>query len=258
MEKINVINEAYENIRIENNIIYSTKDLIRALPFVTNEVDELDLTDILKVYDYAFYNNKNIKKVILGPSLNGKNALGTGVFYNSEIESIDLKGSFISYLPNYTFYNTKKLEEIKWNSLITTLGHNLFVNCESLTGITIPNSINTINTINSSVTDTNTFVNCGFEELSITCDDKFEIKTITNFITNCKNLKILKLPEFIKTNVRDVIVNCENLKSVTLPIFSYTNSEEENVVINNDVKWEIGVSNNLFINNCKNLIMQAK
>lgn len=260
LRKINLIDVDKEGYKLllENNILYNTigdtKFSILKCLKVDNEediIDELNAESITEVIDYAFYNSNVVKSVKFSSSLG---SIGYGTFYNSSIEHIDLSTSTIGVLPDYSFYDLKNVKSILLpkDTEFDSFGSNLFYNCINLTELVIPNCKN-LYTINSATTNTNTFVNCGIEKLEFP-ENFASGQSFTNFIVGCQNLKEVILPAYVKiTNNVNVIVNCENLTKITLPIFSYTNSEEENIVINDNVKWEVGVSNNLFISNCKNL-----
>lgn len=236
LSKINLISNIEDtNLLIENNILYASSDktvIVRAIPSVVyGYVDTIELTNTTTVFDFAFYNCNSIKKVIFGESLEGY-GLGTGAFYNSKVEEIDLSNSKkLNILQDFTFYDAINLNDIKlpMNGRLAALCGNLFVNNTKLTSLELPD---TILTIRGRVKDSDnltssfggnysyTIKNCGIEEFKL---PESLINCGMYFINSCSNLKkFIYSRYFILDSVYSLVNDCSNLKEVILPIFSTT------------------------------------
>lgn len=244
------------NIRLENNLIYGSNgpSLIRAIP-KSSLIEKVEVdTNVTRVYDYAFYGCESIKKVKFGNNLQGV-GLGVGVFYNSNIENIDLSESeYLNKLYEYTFNNMPELSEVKLPENITTLGHHLFVDCPKLVNLNLPESIKTLEASGPTGSETYTFVNCGFVNLELPDymgTEQTDTKIPNYIISNCQKLERLKMPKFGKTDRGKVIYNCSNLTELTLPVFTYY-SENNECVINNEV-LKMDRLDDSYFGNCFNI-----
>ena len=235
LRKVNV-HENNENIIVKDDaaVLVVGNDetrLVRMIP--SNDlIETLDLSDVTEIYPYAFYSCTSIKEVKFGKSLKAY-GLQEGAFYESNIEKVDLSETGIEQLYKYTFNNMPLLKEVilPQNGSLTKLGHHLFVNCQMLTNINLPDSIVTLETQNSHAY---IFDNCGFDYLELPEKMGSDV-AVRSILCNCKNLKTVILPAYLKNHGQGkVIVNCPLLEEITLPIFTYTYNDE-NIEINDSI-----------------------
>ena len=128
-----------------------------------------------------FYNNDNIKKVIIG----------TGI--------TDIGESL--------FLNCSKLCSVEISDTVTKLGWNCFYGCCSLTEIEIPESVTII--------DTDSFDGC-INLRNVTIPDSVEIIGEEAFY-GCFALADVKLPKNLKSIGRSAFRYCHSLTSIELP-----------------------------------------
>ena len=229
------IDEGHPYIAFNHNMLYANPQmnkLVRALPKATeSNVMDIALAEYTtNVYDFAFYNCETIKKIIFGSSM-VEYGLGKGAFYGSSIEVVDLSSCVdLVELQESTFNNCKMLKEVilPEQGKLSTLGHNLFVNCDSLLEISLPNTITTLKERDSFC---NTFLNCNALE-EIVLPDSI-VSSPRYIIKQCANIRKVTLPKFFTSiNAYDYIMDCKNLEEVVLPLFSYTNNNNEDIVVN--------------------------
>ena len=246
LRKINVHNDN-KNIIIKDNAVLVVGNnetrLVRMIPS-NDMIETLDLSDVTEIFPYAFYSCSSIKEVKFGKLLK-PHGLQEGAFYESNIEKVDLGETGVEQLYKYTFNNMPLLNEVILPKTLTTLGHHLFVNCQMLTSIDLPDSIVTLEAQSNHAY---TFDNCGFIELKLP-EKMGSNVAVRSILCNCQNLVSVILPAYLKNHSQgNVIVNCPLLEEVTLPIFTYTYNNE-NVVVNNSIT----MGEYKYISNCGNL-----
>ena len=147
------------------------------------------------------------------------------------------RGVFFSVdsIENWAFSHCESLTSITIPNSITSIGEGAFACCSSLTSITIPNSVTSIGDYT-------------FEE----CESLTSI-TIPNSVTSigkeafsgCFDLTSISIPNSVITIGDRVFYNCESLTSITIPnsvttigvgAFAYCSSLTE-VTIPNSVTW---------------------
>lgn len=225
-------------LAVVDNILYANIEqttLVRAIPKANEEnvITNAFAEYVWTVYPYAFYRCETIKNISFGNSLE-QYGLGIGVFCESSIEIVDLSRCvLLESIKEYTFANCKKLREVSLpvEGNLKTLGTNLFSNCMELSAITLSDTIEEFEG-DSNAGDSNTFVNCGIEELILPKSLK---KTGRFFANKCQKLKRVVFPEMYKSvgsGGSDKITDCSALEEVVLPIFSYTDSDGNDVIVN--------------------------
>lgn len=225
-------------LALVDNILYANTEqttLVRAIPKANEEnvITNAFAEYVWTVYPYAFYRCETIKNISFGNSLE-KYGLGIGVFCESSIEIVDFSRCvLLESIKEYTFANCKKLREVSLpiEGNLKTLGVNLFSNCMELSAITFSDTIEEFEG-DSNAGDSNTFVNCGIEELILPKSLK---KTGRFFANKCQKLKRVVFPEMYKSvgsGGSDKIIDCSALEEVVLPIFSYTDSDGNDVIVN--------------------------
>lgn len=210
-------------ISCDSNLIYADLNktkLVRAIPKNngSNYIEESIARDVQKIYDYAFYNCNTIGTIIIGDGIMDAQ-LGVGAFYNSGIKVIDLSRCvYLTTIETDTFKDCKQLTSVLFpmNGKLTSFKPKVFENCESLMSLTLPNTITDFEgDLNAG--DSETFVNCGFEELVLP-DSLINIGRY--FLRRCNSLKKLVYPKFFNYQ-KSSVDECNALEEVVLPIFSY-------------------------------------
>ena len=220
-----VMDEMVSNFKCRNGILYgdiNESKIIRAIPMYSQYFETLSL-DVTEIYDYAFYNCKNIKKIVIGDAI-GKDDIGIGAFCNSDIEEVDLSAcDNLSLLYPYTFKSCLKLHTVTFpqDESFEKLIQSVFCNCPLLTEITLPNTLVSFEG-DANGGDAKTFYNCGLIELIL---PDSVISSGRYMVDSCPNLKKVVFSPFYKSvgsGGMDRIINCPALEEVVLPIFSHT------------------------------------
>lgn len=95
----------------------------------------------------AFEGTTNVETIKLPESFGfASNPLGTSVFKNSSIKSIDLSKTTIKSIPDATFKNASNLSDLKLNDEITSFGNESFSGTSSLSTFKLPNELSTLGT----------------------------------------------------------------------------------------------------------------
>lgn len=239
LSEIIILDPEQATIRFRDNLLfanYSEGILVRAMPFLNGRepIDTIELIDTNTIYPYAFYKCNTIKNVILSRSM-FEYGLGAGAFYGSSINTVDLsRCSELVAVQEYTFNKCAELVDVIFpmDCKLTEFGHSLFVSCASLSGVTLPNTLTTLKTIDGS--NSSTFYDCNLLEELVLPDSI--ITTQRYVVANCKNLKKLVLPTYYtRVDNYDFIMYCESLEEVVMPVFSYTDENRENIVVNTEV-----------------------
>ena len=208
------------------------------------------MTAFSRFDDSPFYQNSNIKSVIIG---NGVTSIGDYVFEGCEnLTSVTIPNTVISIgddafdcctsltnvtipdrvtsIGNEAFYYCKSLTSVTIPDSVTSIGSYAFDGCTSLTSITIPDSVTSIGdrafynctsltsvTIPNSVTSIrdSTFKNCT-SLTSVTIPDS--VTSIDNYaFYSCWDLTSVTIPDSVTNIGDDAFGNCTSLTSVTIP-----------------------------------------
>ncbi len=139
-------------------IFYYNNDILYLLSYTGSE-KELKLPSIDKVkevfkdfsgdtyeiYEYAFYENKNITSVVIP---NCVTSIGGEAFYNcSSLKTVTFgDNSQLTSIGDSAFTDCRSLKTVTFgdNSMLTSIGDSAFSDCSSLTSITIPSSVTSI------------------------------------------------------------------------------------------------------------------
>ena len=208
------------------------------------------MTAFSRFDDSPFYQNSNIKSVIIG---NGVTSIGDYVFEGCEnLTSVTIPNTVISIgddafdcctsltnvtipdrvtsIGNEAFYYCKSLTSVTIPDSVTSIGDYAFDGCTSLAGVTVGNGVTSIGsgafngcesltsvTIPDSVTSIGSYAFDGCTSLtSITIPDSVTSIGDRAFY-NCTSLTSVKIPNSV-TSIRDsTFKNCTSLTSVTIP-----------------------------------------
>ncbi|MBR2967506.1 MAG: leucine-rich repeat protein [Clostridia bacterium] len=151
--------------------------------------------------------------------------------YHPSINRIELP-STIQFISDYAFYGMRNLEEIDFNgATVSEIGNGAFMNCESLTGISLPTSVTSIGnyafrgcssltsiTIPSGVTTigVHTFASC-VNLTQINFAGQSQLTTIDDYaFYNCMDLQALTIPNAVTTIGDYAFYNCSGAQSIVL------------------------------------------
>lgn len=99
---------------------------------------DLSKTNISSIHQEAFFDCKNLEKIIL-PNLLSK--LGSNAFtYCEKLKEIDLSNTRIEEIRNETFAHCTNLSKIFFPDTLKRIDNFVFYNCKNLKEITIPNN----------------------------------------------------------------------------------------------------------------------
>lgn len=112
----------------------SNSSLTTGTFYIPTSLKSVTVTDA-DIYDYAFYNCKNLTSITLNDKVT---KLGYWLFYNcSSITSLTIPNS-VTEINAYAFKNCSKLYSITVPDSVTYIGEDAFSGCSSLTEITLP------------------------------------------------------------------------------------------------------------------------
>lgn len=179
---------------------------------------------VTAIGDQAFYNHKELKKVVLHDEVSKiyKNA-----FWGSGIEEIDILTSVVT-IGDSAFYDCDSLKEITIPASVLSLGNAIFQNCDNLVTVNLSSSINNITwgmfdgctsldyTIGSSIV---TISGYAFRKTAV--KDLVIPSNVRNVqdcaYKQCPNLETVVIEEGLESLGKDVFSGCDKLLSVTLP-----------------------------------------
>ena len=162
------------------------------------------MTAFSRFDDSPFYQNSNIKSVIIG---NGVTSIGDYVFEGCEnLTSVTIPNTVIS-IGDDAFDCCTSLTNVTIPDRVTSIGNEAFYYCKSLTSVTIPDSVTSIGSY--------AFDGCT-SLTSITIPDSVTSIGDRAFY-NCTSLTSVTIPNSV-TSIRDsTFKNCTSLTSVTIP-----------------------------------------
>lgn len=165
-------------------------------------------TTLSKIGDLAFYDsdfNYGRNKVTLTDDLV---EIGAFAFAGSYLKELTIPGS-VQKIGMYACANIYNLRTAKLKKGLTTVGEGMFMLCQNLKEITIPETVTTI--------QAHAFEQC--EKLGkVTIAKNSELTSIgEGAFRSCTTLKSIVLPEGVTTIEKDAFFDCSKLSTVTLP-----------------------------------------
>ena len=165
-------------------------------------------TTLSKIGNLAFYDsdfNYGRNKVTLTDDLV---EIGAFAFAGSYLKELTIPGS-VQKIGMYACANIYNLRTAKLKKGLTTVGEGMFMLCQSLKEITIPETVTTI--------QAHAFEQC--EKLGkVTIAKNSELTSIgEGAFRSCTTLKSIVLPEGVTTIEKDAFFDCSKLSTVTLP-----------------------------------------
>lgn len=208
------------------------------------------------------------KNIIIPAEHNGKMVIGIGdgVFWNSEVISVDIPDTVIS-IGEEAFFGCRMLTSITIPNNVIQISKNAFFNCVSLTSVNIPDSVRSMgegafgNCNKLIKVKDNVFYLDGWIVGANTNIKEVVIQDGVRGIGNkaffwCNELQKITLPDSLKIIGERAFCLCHNLKNVCIPNGverigkeSFYDSGVVNVTIGNAVKY---IENSAFAN-CKML-----
>jgi len=271
-------NEKFITIKTKNSILTQLElnELLNNNPKYLN-LEKTTLEDNL-IKEDLFYNNTNLKEIILPESLT---LIGDRAFKNCyNLEKIVL-GNNVKKISKEAFYNCLKLQEINIDS-VEEINDYVFSGCKNLKSIKLGKNLKilqdyvffdtnindvTINNLNEFfIIDNNVLYSKdgkilikAFNNINENISIKKETEVINEyaFYNNLK-LKKINFDNSLRTIKKEAFANCENLKEVT---FKENNSYEindgvfKNCYSLKEVKFPVGLKilGNRVFKNCYNL-----
>lgn len=155
-------------------------------------------SDVAAIGPYAFYNNKNIKK------LSGKTIglVEAYAFNGSTIEEFD--ANMLMYVGANAFRNCKNLKTIDLHN-VWEFDTSSFENCTSLTNVTFSESVYCIGEL--------AFANTGLKNVTVYGDDCYVNEAA---FKGCKELESVRLEEGVTYVGMNAFLDCPKLKTIYL------------------------------------------
>lgn len=245
--KLDLINKSPYFI-FEDGILYDKNKTRLIYCSIKRESKVCEIPDgIISIGKHAFYNCKNLRKIIIPPSvkiiennpfsnlplLRIENNSSHFVFKDSALYNKTMTTLFyfehnenskhlvipegVRIIGRHSFYNCKTIEIITIPKTVKTIGYNPFTNCSSLTLINNSPEFLYENGVLYNKTKT--------ELIYCSIHDSAEMLIVPNTIKKigrsaffgCLNLVKIELPEGIEKIDRSAFANCSNLHDIYIP-----------------------------------------
>lgn len=183
-------------------------------------------------FGYGGYGTMNFTGKLTIPS--SVEYMGDACFQNcSYLTSLEFEeNSQLATINQYSFFNCSSLTgELVIPDAVTVIEYVAFCTCKGLTSLHLPDGVTTIEEgafevcgftsvhIPNSVIDfgTRVFMSCKNLE-SVTFDDNMQIDSISGyFVTNCKKLKNIEIPDCVNAIGEGMVWNCTSLTNIEIP-----------------------------------------
>lgn len=211
-EKIDITNNRYTVIAIENGAFYNCRNLSSvSLP-----------NSIIEIGEQAFSNCDKLSTVILSKSLW---TIGDDAFNGcSRLKALEFPSS-VSTIGKSAFKDCESLKEITLPNNVSVLGEGAFQGCKNLKKIILSNSLSTI--------ENNTFYDC--KSLSNVVFPASLTTIKASAFAYCSGLSEIKIPRGVFTIGASAFLGCKKLRKVQI----------ENLVAWCNINFESNFSNPL-------------
>ena len=170
-----------------------------------------------QIYEYAFYENSNLKSVIISDQVT---SIGHNAFsYCYKLERITI-GDSVTNIDSYAFYNCPELIDIFISKSVTNINDSAFASCTKLTNIYYSDNIVSwckINGLNNLMTRYSTlFIDCKKIEGDLTIP--IGVNSISDFAFYCRSdITSVTLPKGVTNIGISSFYDCDKLTSVIIP-----------------------------------------
>jgi len=135
---------------------------------------------------------------------------------------IDLSGSAVTEIPNFTFWGCTGLTGVIIPNSVTNIGNRAFANCTSLTGIIIPDSVTSIGN--------NAFRGCTSFTSIIIPNSVISIKQVAFY--GCISLTSVNIPNSVTSIELAAFGGCTSLTSITADAGNSEYTAENGILYN--------------------------
>jgi len=158
---------------------------------------------VVEVSDYAFFNCKKLREVVLN---DGLRKIGWSAFiYCTSLQHITLPVT-ITEIGDCAFFYCENLREVVLNEGLMKIGGSAFFSCSSLEGITLPSTITEVGKC--------AFLDCRKLREVVLNDGLMKIGY--NAFSDCSSLERIALPSTITEVGKGAFFNCRKLREVVL------------------------------------------
>lgn len=112
----------------------------------------------------------------------------------------------ISYIPNYTFWDSSRIVSVSIPNSVRSIGERAFAGCDKLVSCDIPNGVETI--------DNSAFSGC--EALKTITLPTSLTRIGTNAFSGCRSIKTITIPGTLEYVGQDAFCSCSSLTSATI------------------------------------------
>ena len=202
------------------------------------QITRVEIPDSVKCIEYKpFYRCESLKSIKATAEILRKDIM------RNSIEEIEITGGEIS---SQAFSGLTNLQTVKINDGITEIGYSAFAFCTALTSVSLPDSLTMIATsafegcsslTSISLPDSITEIYTGaFNRTALTSIRFPAGMEDVNHIGNCASLETIELPENLSENFRggDFVTNCPNLKEIKISSSNKNFSTVDGVLFNKE------------------------
>ena len=162
------------------------------------------MTAFSRFDDSPFYQNSNIKSVIIG---NGVTSIGDYVFEGCEnLTSVTIPNTVIS-IGDDAFDCCTSLTNVTIPDRVTSIGNEAFYYCKSLTSVTIPDSVTSIGS----------YAFCGCKSLTSVSIGNGVTNIYSFAFVDCTSLTSVTIPDSVTSIGSYAFDGCTSLTSITIP-----------------------------------------